>query len=73
MKKHISYRSSELLNQLIQKDLQFFSLSDAMKILSSSEPDAVRQLLADMAKRELLLRIKENFYLKLKKVISQNL
>jgi len=62
MKKHISYRSSELLNQLIQKDIQFFTLSDAMKILSSSEPDAVRKLLADMTNRELLLRIKDGLY-----------
>lgn len=62
MKKHISYRSSELLNQLIQQDLQFFTLSDAMKILSSSEPEAVRRLLADMTNRELLLRIKDGLY-----------
>ena len=62
MKKHISYRSAELLNHLIQMDLQFFTLSDAMKILSSSEPDAVRKLLADMTKRELLLRIKDGLY-----------
>jgi predicted transcriptional regulator of viral defense system len=62
MKKHISYRSSELLFQLIQEDLQFFSLSDAMRVLSSSEPDAVRKLLADMTNRGLLLRIKDGLY-----------
>jgi predicted transcriptional regulator of viral defense system len=62
MKKNISYRSSELLNHLIQKEIQFFTLSDAMKILSSSEPTAVRKLLADMTNRELLLRIKDGLY-----------
>jgi predicted transcriptional regulator of viral defense system len=33
-----------------------------MEILSSSEPDAVRKLLADMTNRELLLRIKDGLY-----------
>jgi predicted transcriptional regulator of viral defense system len=62
MKKHISYRSSELLNTLIKNDKQFFTLNEAMKILSSSEPDAVRKLLADMTKRGLILRIKDGLY-----------
>lgn len=62
MKKNISYRSAELLNTLNQEDKNFFTLQEAMKILVLSEPDAVRKLLADMANRGLILRIKDGLY-----------
>jgi predicted transcriptional regulator of viral defense system len=62
MKKHISYRSSELLNSLLQNDKSFFSLKEAMEILSNSDPSAVRRLLSDMTKRGLILRIKDGLY-----------
>lgn len=62
MNKHISYRSSELLSALNKFDSKFFTLNRAMKILSSSEPDAVRRLLSDMTKRGLILRIKDGLY-----------
>lgn len=62
MKKNISFRSSELLQALNQRQQIFFSISDAMMILSSSEPSTVRRLLADMTKRGLILRIKDGLY-----------
>ncbi len=62
MNKHISYRSSELLNSLLQNGKSFFTLKEASKILSTSDPAAVRRLLSDMAKRGLILRIKDGLY-----------
>ncbi len=62
MNKHISYRSSELLNTLLKSEKLFFTLAEAMKILKNSSPDAVRRLLSDMSKRGLLLRIKDGVY-----------
>jgi len=62
MKKHISYRSSELLNLLNEKDKSFFTLQEAITNMNSSEPVAVRKLLADMTKRGLILRIKDGLY-----------
>lgn len=62
MKKHVSYRSSELLNSLLKNEKSFFTLAEAMKILNNSNPAAVRRLLSDMSKRGLLLRIKDGLY-----------
>jgi predicted transcriptional regulator of viral defense system len=62
MKKHISYRSSELLNSLLQNGKSFFTLGEAVEILSKSDPAAVRRLLSDMTKRGLILRIKDGLY-----------
>jgi len=62
MKKHISFRSSELLESLNLKEQKYFSIADAMIILSSSEPSTVRRLLADMTKRGLILRVKDGLY-----------
>ncbi len=62
MKKHISYRSSELLNVLNKEQKQFFTISDAIKILPSSSYATVRRLLSDMTNRGLILRIKDGLY-----------
>ena len=62
MEKNISYRSSELLKSLNERDQSFFTLQEAMTIMPSSEPEAVRRLLADMTKRGLILRIKDGLY-----------
>jgi len=62
MKKHISYRSSELLGVLQQKGKEFFTLKEAQGILKNSDPAAVRRLLSDMTKRGLILRIKDGLY-----------
>lgn len=62
MKKHISYRSSELLGSLLQNGKEFFTLKEAQRILNNSDPAAVRRLLSDMTKRGLILRIKDGLY-----------
>ncbi|HAB53147.1 MAG TPA: transcriptional regulator, partial [Ignavibacteriales bacterium] len=62
MNKHISYRSSELLTSLLQNGKSFFTLAEAGKILSKSDPAAVRRLVSDMTKRGLILRIKDGLY-----------
>lgn len=62
MNKHISYRSSELLTPLLQNGKSFFTLGDASKILSKSDPSAVRRLLSDMTRRGLILRLKDGLY-----------
>jgi len=62
MNKHISYRSSQLLNSLLQSGKLFFTLGEASKILSKSDPAAVRRLVSDMTKRGLILRIKDGLY-----------
>jgi predicted transcriptional regulator of viral defense system len=62
MKKHISYRSAELLNALNTRDQSFFTIRDAKDILRNSEDKAVRRLLIYMAQKGLLLRIKYGLY-----------
>lgn len=62
MKKHISFRSSELLASLLQSGKSFFTLAEASEILKKSDPAAVRRLLSDMTKRGLILRIKDGLY-----------
>ncbi len=62
MNKHISFRSSKLLESLNRQEQKYFSIVDAMMILSSSKPSTVRRLLADMTKRGLILRVKDGLY-----------
>ena len=62
MKKHISYRSGELLTELNARDQHFFTIKDAQSILRNSEEKAVRRLLIYMAQKGLLLRIKDGLY-----------
>ncbi len=62
MKKNISYRSSELLNVLIEQKKVFFKLNNAVKILSNKENTTVRKLLSYMTKRGVIMRIKEGLY-----------
>ena len=62
MKKHISYRSAELLKELHLHNQDFFTLKDAREILINSEESAIRKLLSDMTKRGLILRIKDGLY-----------
>lgn len=62
MEKNISYRSSELLNALISKNKEFFTLKDATEILFGKDNATVRKLLSDMTKRGLVMRIKEGLY-----------
>ncbi len=62
MKKHISYRSAELLSVLNSRNQLYFTIEEAGQILVESEEPAVRKLLSSMTKRGLLLRIKDGLY-----------
>jgi len=62
MKKHISFRSAQLLNALNVQNKHFFTIKDAKEILNDSGDEAVRRLLIYMAQRGLLLRIKDGLY-----------
>jgi len=62
MKKHISFRSSELLNSLNSMNQSFFTIKDAQEVLQNNTEEAVRRLLIYMAQKGLLLRIKDGLY-----------
>jgi len=62
MKKHISYRSAELITALNANNKYFFTIQDAKDILEKSEDKAVRRLLIYMAQKGLLFRIKDGLY-----------
>jgi predicted transcriptional regulator of viral defense system len=62
MNKNISYRSSQLLHALIAQKKDFFTLRDALNILSDKDYSTIRKLLSDMAKRGIIMRIKEGLY-----------
>lgn len=60
--KIISYKSGLLLNKFIEKDKQCFTFDEAMTALKHSSVSAVRELLSDMTKRGLLMRVKKGTY-----------
>jgi predicted transcriptional regulator of viral defense system len=60
--KTISFQSAELLNLLNKDDLICFPIDIAYQLLKSSSKDSVKKLLSDMAKRGLLMRVKEGLY-----------
>jgi len=62
MNKSISYRSSQLLNALIDQKKEFFTLTDALNILHGKDYATVRKLLSDMTKRGVIMRIKDGLY-----------
>jgi predicted transcriptional regulator of viral defense system len=62
MKKHISYRSSDFLSVLISSKKDFFTLKEAMEILPAMDYATVRKLLSDMARRGLIMRIRDGLY-----------
>ena len=62
MNKSISYRSSQLLNGLIDQKKEFFTLTDTLSILQGKEYATVRKLLSDMTKRGVIMRIKAGLY-----------
>lgn len=62
MKKHISYRSAEFLDALSNRKQDFFTLKEAVEILSDKDYMTVSKLLSDMAKRGLIMRIKDGLY-----------
>ncbi|MFZ1320011.1 MAG: type IV toxin-antitoxin system AbiEi family antitoxin [Ignavibacteria bacterium] len=62
MSKNISYRSAELLKNLNNENISFFSIVDAENILINMEKLAVRKLLSDMTKRGLIMRLQDGLY-----------
>lgn len=60
--KYISKQSNELLSYFNDQDKKCFSYSEAKKALPFSKEGAVKQLLSDMTKRGLLMRLKKGLY-----------
>ncbi|MBU6159135.1 MAG: transcriptional regulator [Bacteroidetes bacterium] len=60
--KNISFQANKLLNKLIAIRQLCFSIDMAYQLLPDSNTDAVKRLLSDMAKRGLLMRVKDGLY-----------
>ncbi|MFS0491378.1 hypothetical protein [Leadbetterella byssophila] len=60
--KYISTQSNELLSYFNEQDRFCFSYAEAFKALPESGESAVKELLSDMTKRGLLMRLKEGVY-----------
>ena len=60
--KTVSSQSSALLSYLYEQGKYCFDYSLAQQALSKSKASAVRELLSDMTKRGLLMRLKEGVY-----------
>jgi predicted transcriptional regulator of viral defense system len=60
--KYISKQSNELLSWFRGNDMSCFDYKEAIKALPDSKESAVRELLSDMTKRGLLMRLKEGKY-----------
>jgi len=61
-RKNISTRSNELLTYFHDRDRLSFGYAEAFKALPGSGASAVKELLSDMTKRGLLMRLKEGIY-----------
>jgi len=60
--KYISTQSGTLLSYLNGQGVTCFDYSSAQKALPNSKASAIRELLSDMTKRGLLMRLKEGIY-----------
>lgn len=60
--KYISKQSNELLSYLNEQHLVCFNFAMAQKALPNSKAGAIRELLSDMTKRGLLMRLKDGIY-----------
>jgi len=60
--KYISKQSNELLSYFNEKDKKCFKYSEVDRALPSSSESAIKELLSDMAKRGLLMRLKKGLY-----------
>jgi predicted transcriptional regulator of viral defense system len=58
----MSFQTVALLDRLIDDKKVCFNIDTAYQILSNSNQDAVKQLLSNMTKRGLLMRVKEGLY-----------
>jgi predicted transcriptional regulator of viral defense system len=60
--KYISKQSNEILSYFNEKDKKCFNSLEATKALPLSGEGAIKQLLSDMTKRGLLMRLKKGLY-----------
>lgn len=60
--KHISTQSSKILSYFNSKEQECFDYAEATKVLPESSESALRELLSDMVKRGLLMRLKKGLY-----------
>jgi len=60
--KYISTQSSELLTYFSRQNRACFDYTEVFKALPDSKDSAVKELLSDMTKRGLLMRLKEGVY-----------
>ncbi|MHB1921352.1 MAG: type IV toxin-antitoxin system AbiEi family antitoxin domain-containing protein [Chitinophagaceae bacterium] len=60
--KYISTQSNEILSYFNDKNKACFDYSEAFNALPNSKDSALRELLSDMTKRGLLMRLKEGVY-----------
>lgn len=60
--KYISTQSNEILTYFNQERRSCFDYSEATKVLPKSNESALRQLLSDMVRRGLLMRLKKGVY-----------
>ena len=60
--KYISKQSNELLAWFRERDMNCFDYKEAFKALPNSKGSAVRELLSDMTKRGLLMRLRVGKY-----------
>ena len=60
--KYISTQSNELLSYFNEQSRACFDIASAQKALPNSRSGTVRELLSDMTKRGLLMRLKEGIY-----------
>lgn len=60
--KNVSTQSNKLLTYFNSQELRCFDLIEAYKVLPDAKPGTVRELLSDMTKRGLLMRLKDGIY-----------
>jgi predicted transcriptional regulator of viral defense system len=60
--KNISFRSNTLLQHFLSVDKLCFSYDEAYKVLNDSSDSAVKELLRDIIRRGLLMRVKKGIY-----------
>jgi predicted transcriptional regulator of viral defense system len=62
MNKFISKKSNEILTYFNEQDIKCFDYEQAKKALPKSKDSALRELLRDMTRRGLLMRVKRGLY-----------
>ena len=70
--KNISTQSNQILTYFNQVGKDCFAYADAIDVLPQSSESALKELLSDMVKRGLLMRLKKGLYyiIPLKKILT---